>query len=520
MFGHQFYPTTKELIKKMIEPYLKDSSGYGININANKVLDPSAGDGAILDYIKEESWHYNTPDLFAIEIDPTLQEIVKNKATLIGSDFLEYEGDTLFDLIIMNPPFDNGAKHLLKAWDVLYKGHIACLLNAETILNPYTQNRKILLEIIEKHGSYEILGNVFSNARHETDVNVALVRLEKTVNNMFDFEFDLKGKDTVPGDLNENTIKTDELATNDIIGSTVIQYEQLRNSYVDYIRAVRKLEYYSNGLLSKYTHIEKIASESYDENSNENSYNEFTERIKAMAWHVVLNKSGIEKYMTTKVRNNFQSYIQETGKTPFTKENIFSIIRMVVQNADMILEQAIVDAFDMLTNYSENKFIIEEWKTNDKWKVNKKVIIPYYITMSWDKPAERIAYGSEFKLAYSHSVNFSDVDKALCYITGKKYGAIDTVEGVLHNKFREIGKVFKGPFPKWECESEFFKLRFYLRGTIHVTFKDHKLWEEFNIRATKLKNWLPHKEYDEWKAKRNGETRAPKSHRIEQTTLF
>jgi uncharacterized protein YjcR len=64
-------------------------------------------------------------------------------------------------------------------------------------------------------------------------------------------------------------------------------------------------------------------------------------------------------------------------------------------------------------------------------------------------------------------------------------------------------------------------MRFYIAGTIHLTWKDEKIREMFNIRAAKLKNWLPEREWDSWKAKHNrGEKRTPKSHQIEQTSLF
>ena len=48
-----------------------------------------------------------------------------------------------YDLIIMNPPFDNGDKHLLKAIDLQKNGGaIICLLNAETLKNPYSKYKK------------------------------------------------------------------------------------------------------------------------------------------------------------------------------------------------------------------------------------------------------------------------------------------------------------------------------------------------------------------------------------------
>ena len=93
-----------------------------------------------------------------------------------GADFYL----TPSDIVIMNPPFSEGAKHLLKAWDFIHDGEVICLLNEETIKNPYTEERKRLVQIIEQFGNVEYLGDCFSTAEHKTSVNVAMVYLKKT----------------------------------------------------------------------------------------------------------------------------------------------------------------------------------------------------------------------------------------------------------------------------------------------------------------------------------------------------
>jgi 16S rRNA G1207 methylase RsmC len=46
-----------------------------------------------------------------------------------------------YDVIVMNPPFNKGAKFLLKAYDCLNgSGQLVCLLNAETINNLFSNN--------------------------------------------------------------------------------------------------------------------------------------------------------------------------------------------------------------------------------------------------------------------------------------------------------------------------------------------------------------------------------------------
>jgi hypothetical protein len=64
----------------------------------------------------------------------------------------------------MNPPFENGDQHFLKAWDIMRNGDIVCLLNAETLKNPYSERRKTVLKIIEdNNGTIEYIQDAFAN---------------------------------------------------------------------------------------------------------------------------------------------------------------------------------------------------------------------------------------------------------------------------------------------------------------------------------------------------------------------
>lgn len=164
-FGKQFYPTPNKVIKKMLEPYTGKVHRGGINgrmvdsytLTNKHILDPSAGKGNILKYIINEFDRYTKPKLYAIELDFDLQDILKSNddINLIHNDFLTYNDDIFFNLILMNPPFANGDEHLLKAWEILIEGDIVCLLNKETIDNPYSKTRELLSNIIKENGSVE-----------------------------------------------------------------------------------------------------------------------------------------------------------------------------------------------------------------------------------------------------------------------------------------------------------------------------------------------------------------------------
>ena len=169
MFNKEFYPTPDWLIDKMLE-----------DINFKKVkyvLEPSAGKGDIIKAIRKKEKtlinHTKAIDIDAIEIDENLIALLKGKKyKVIYDDFLTFETYKKYNLIIMNPPFSEGDKHLLKAIEIQKNGgDIVCLLNAETIKNPYSNTRKDLYKKLkELDASIEFIENSFINAENKTDI--------------------------------------------------------------------------------------------------------------------------------------------------------------------------------------------------------------------------------------------------------------------------------------------------------------------------------------------------------------
>lgn len=181
MLDPNFYPTPKLLIAKM---WAKVQNKDKIQA----VLEPSAGKGDIIEFLQDSTDGYGyrrCNKISAIEQDDELFATLLGKdINVIDRDFLTYSGGDIFDLIIMNPPFDNGDKHLMKAIDILYAGQIVCLLNAETLKNPCTRLREDLVKKLEAlDADIEYLQGAFQSAERKTDVEVALVyiRVDKDI---------------------------------------------------------------------------------------------------------------------------------------------------------------------------------------------------------------------------------------------------------------------------------------------------------------------------------------------------
>ena len=109
-----FFPTPMPVILEMLE--LANIQG------TDRVLEPSAGKGDILDAIRQS---HPDVDLAGIEYNRTLRDVLVAKGykeTVEFGDFLEHEG--IHDKIIQNPPFERGAdiEHVRHAFDQLAPG--------------------------------------------------------------------------------------------------------------------------------------------------------------------------------------------------------------------------------------------------------------------------------------------------------------------------------------------------------------------------------------------------------------
>ena len=474
---NQFYPTPKKLVEKLLKPWRKSyTDHYGLrgeyyNLGKLKILEPSAGKGDILDAITSDN--RPKPNTYCIEIDPNLQEILKGKGyKVIAEDFMDYNEDYIFDMVLMNPPFNHGVDHVLKAWDVLtLGGEIAAIINAETVLNPYSEKRKLLLSYIEQYGSYEIVENAFSEAEHKTDVTVALVWISKPKKeNPFDFKFD--GQTELEGDFNITPESaTNELKLNDQTGAMIEAYDNTKSAFIDYMKARAKLQFYAKPL---FKNVQDAADASLKTHgANGDAYNEFVDSLKMASWKHILKTVGIDRLMTSNVQKNFGKFTEGQGSMALTKENINKLVMMLVQNSGTILNQAVIDVFDLFTQYhKENRCHVEGWKTNDSWKVNKKIILPNYVTMG---------YGEFFTTSTYRWDEFRDIDKAMCYLTKSNYSEIKKIDDTI--KEYPIGSTTK-------LSSEFFDIRCYKKGTVHLFFRDVDLWARFNQVACEGKQWL------------------------------
>lgn len=511
VFDKEFYPTPDEVIARMVEPYAE-------RLATATILEPSAGSGAIMDFITEKglekevflkngmtrtvTYTASKQKIHTVEHNPELQMLLQGKGyRLVASDFLTYQPDTRYNLILMNPPFSSGVKHLLHAWEILRGGDIACLMNAESILNPYTSERGLLKAIIEKNGSVEYLGPVFSHSDHPTDVEVALVRLHKeSEDKTFDLNLDGFVMESMP-DFKTMTSENGALEQSSRLDAFIRSWDLAKAAAINYIKAYEKLHLYMSAFLNTddrdngrnvITELSKCLTRG---TSMEDAYNFFIEEGKKSAWNVIFSQINLGKYMTSKLQEKLYAFRDGQASMAITKENIQNLFQYIMFNIKDIMDSSVSEVYDMLTRYyKDNTSFTEGWKTNKQFKCNRKVILPN-IAESEHYPGR---YREYFTTTYYADRNLEDIDKAMCWLAGRNFddltGTVDVpgqgktpspLNSTLHQALLRIRVGDQG----WH-ESAFFRIKAFKKGTVHLEFKEESLWAKFNQVVNKEKNLI------------------------------
>ena len=515
LFDPEFFPTPKEVILHMLKPYAE-------RLDTATILEPSAGNGAILDVMTRSGIDYectfrtgqkfmNTAKakenrVYAIEKNPELRMILQQKKyRVIASDFLTFQPEHRFDLAVMNPPFKTGDQHLLHAWDILQGGDIVCLLNAETVRNPYTATRKRLAALIAEHGSVEYIGQAFRTADNPTDVEVALVRLHKEeAEDPFDIDAGGFAREKAP-DFGSLAQECDQLAVNGQLDAYIRCWDLTKAAAVDFIKSFARLKFFAQNLLPEgergtnvLEHTMKALSEvRYSNDSMAAVYNDFLDNAKASAWNAIFQQIGLGKYMTTGLQRKLDEFRDAQGALAISKENIMELFRFIMSNIGTIMDQSIVEAYDLMTSFFKGNTSCDEgWKTNKRFYCNRKVIIPDCAEAGY-KP-EVYGYDPYFSTSWEKECKLDDIDKAMCWLTGTDFDSLvskryDCREhrGTSDGKYTIatcIRTIHVGD-QSWH-ESAFFNVRAYKKGTIHLFFKDEALWKRFNISVNEGKNQI------------------------------
>ncbi|GGF91341.1 MULTISPECIES: DUF4942 domain-containing protein [Cysteiniphilum] len=504
MINKDFYPTPLELAHRMLDK-VKFST-------VTTILEPSAGKGDLISSIdsheiktrfgrnnllRTSNNSTNQYNIHAIEIEPELQAILKDKdISVIDSDFLSYSGTWHYDLIMANFPFSDGDRHLHKAIDIVFCGQIVCLLNAETIKNPYTNSRKDLINKLNRlNANIEYIENAFIDAERKTNVEVALIY----INIQRDVETEIFG-DLTEEEPTDVVINVDhecnEVTTKNRYAGLVASFNATKDCVTTHL-----IDFYRNyRYVSHYLTLE--INDDYNSSSNSinpsnsthgnlttlmrSQQNLFINNLKIEYWERVTRLPEVKKYLTSEQLKRMNANIRTFYCKEFTEGNIRQFVLNIVCNFPKHINNAIESLFDKMTDYAlrddrwrdyseykDNIHYFNAWKSNSGYKINKKVILPFY----YDSFLGSYSI-DEFKGNF-----LRDMEKVMNYF---KPNQNENPEDIV-----EVCKSAVNNGKNRKIDTEYFYISIFKKGTIHLEFKDMDLLRRFNIEACKLKNFLP-----------------------------
>lgn len=490
-FGHQWYPVGRLLAHRAICKFK--------NKRINRLLEPSAGQGDFIEALQENQnflWdggNAKTDIIDCVELEPTHCAVLKDKGyRIIGHDFLELTAGAMYTHILMNPPFSEGAEHVLHAWNLLTDGELVAIVNAETLRNPCDKYRLQLVRMIEdQQGSVEFVQDGFLTAdtQRKTGVEVAIIHLTKTSDFKLNFIEGLEvdhGRGATPSDF----IKPQNL---------ILPENKIENLVHNFNLAVEKMavalqkraeaDYYKDLLGLSLTATVEEAEEQRNRLlggvSILKEYNKQYVQLRSAAWSNVLNSVDVMNRLSSKAQNRLHAEFDHISRMSFTVKNVYGFLCGLVDQQENIQIEMLCDVFDLISKYHpDNRAYYQGWKSNAKHRTHAfrlkttRFILPTQSSMG---------YGYGGSAAYQDLAMLGDIDKVFRLMDGKP--VVETGGG-LKELFNACFNTFKSGE---RLESDYFEMRFYVgKGTFHIYPKRKDLMDRLNRTVGAYRNWLPH----------------------------
>lgn len=484
-----FYPTPSSIAGKMFS-----------KVNWSKVrcvLEPSAGKGDLADCLaymaqkKEYSRSFALRDikqeLDVIELDYNLRLILRGKGYhLVGDDFLNFSTNKRYDVIVMNPPFSNGDEHLLKAIELMeHGGQIVCLLNAETIRNPYSKRRQVLKTQLAKYNAQiEFVKDAFKRSQRKTDVEIAIVYMNiprpRRTSNIFE---NLNKAKNCTFEENEN----EALVGGDDIQQLIEHYNFEAKCGIALLEEYSALSPYI--LCSDSPDSAPIIELRIDREScktiNSTVVDSYLRALRSKYWHIFLDRPQIREILTSAMCDDYFSKVNEMAAYEFSEHNIMQVMFDIQMQLSQGVEDSIMALFDKFSaqhswypECSNNIHYYSGWKTNKAHKVGNKVIIPVHgccCDSKWDRDTLK---------KYTVYEIISDLERAMNFLD-KGETAFRSDIGMAIDRANNAGKN--------KAEFTYFTATFYKKGTCHIKFKPeaYHIIDRLNIFAARQRSWLP-----------------------------
>ncbi len=476
MIDHQFYPTPPDLAQKAWKMFNEHA--------VTALLEGSAGRGDLI--TNSGASRYKGRCDCIESMGDNIAVLKQQSFRVIDTDFLTFSTSKVYSHILINPPFQSGVDHVLKAWDVLIDGEMVAIINAATIENPNSTKKKFLISLIEEFGEVEFVESAFltPETQRKTAVKVAIVHLTKKDQNSplfniktFALDNDTKHIDDSEEEDTSNPFAQQIALSNSNIKNAVLAFNAAAGSLEDLAVARSKAQYYKD-LVRAPKHIGQCTLK-----IDTRSFNEEYDELKTSAWAHIINATEFTSRFSKKVVKNLEADLDTIKVMQFTVKNIYGLLEGLMLNKNKLDNDMILDTFDSITAYhSTNRNLYRGWKSNDKHKTHAFRLKHTRFIL----PTKSMSDASYF--CYESKRELGDFDKVFALIDGKIKPETSLLS-LFENK-ENYKRLVSGE----RLASSYLECRYYpSAGTIHYfpTKKGKVLIDRFNRVVGKLRNWMP-----------------------------
>lgn len=181
-----------------------------------------------------------------------------------------------------------------------------------------------------------------------------------------------------------------------------------------------------------------------------------TKVVDRAVWKHILLSTGLEKLMDAQAHKEFNHQL-ETDPPEVTADTCFATLEQFAGDADMIFRRGVANAFSRLDR---------RFRSHDGFRIGSKMIFDRAFSEygSWS------GYGCDTRLR--------DVERAFYVLDGKKQP--ERYAGII-GAIDEERKNFGLSPGRFTAESEYFRVRSFANGNLHVYFTRDDLVKEVNL---------------------------------------
>mgnify|MGYP001580653666 FL=1 len=106
------------------------------------------------------------------------------------------------------------------------------------------------------------------------------------------------------------------------------------------------------------------------------------QHIARNAWRYVLDACGLKAYMTERRQQELHAQLAAGRFPALTPGNVLSTLQGLTGQVGTLLEESAKEVFDWLRPWNPNSRA-GQFKTNQRWKLGYKAIVPYAVEAKW-----------------------------------------------------------------------------------------------------------------------------------------